>query len=75
MIYSKFGTELTLVSRTEDAGGRTSVQATSDGTADVREYPVADLKADDGMSEINDAVARLPRKVLQNNGGRRRRPR
>jgi hypothetical protein len=66
MIYSKFGSKLTLVTKTESTGGRVDVQATADGTTDVHEYNVTDLKADDGMKEINDAVAKLPLKVFEN---------
>ena len=72
MIYSKFGTELALVSKTASASGRVSVQATSGGTTDVREYDLSDLKADDGLTEVNAAVARLPFKVFENNVRRRR---
>jgi len=65
MIYSKFGSQLTLITKTE-RDGRISVQATADGTGDIHEYNVGDLKADDGMTEINAAVARLPLKVFEN---------
>lgn len=75
MIYSRFGTPLALVSKTQSAGGRVAVQATAGGTADTREYdPAADLTADDGRTEIDAAVAQLPLKVFENNGRRRRRP-
>ena len=74
MIYSKFGTQLALVSKVEGAGGRVRVQATVDGTPEVHEYELADLKADDGLTEINAAVAALPAKVFENRSGRRRRP-
>ena len=74
MIYSKFGTLLALVSKVEGAGGRVRVQATVDGTPEVHEYELADLKADDGLPEINAAVAALPAKVFENRGGRRRPP-
>ena len=73
MIYSKFGTTLELVSKIEGAGGRVRVQATVDGTPEVHEYDVKDLKADDGLSEINAAVAALPAKVIDNPTGKRRR--
>ena len=66
MIYSKFGSQLTLVSKTETEGGRVSVQASTDGTTDIHDYNVVDLKADDGMNEINAAVAKLPLKVFEN---------
>jgi hypothetical protein len=67
MIYSRFGTPLTLVSKIESDGGRVSVQATTDGTADIHDYNVADLKADDGMNEINAAVAKLPLRAVGTN--------
>jgi hypothetical protein len=73
MIYSKFGTELALVSKTENASG-VSVQATAEGTADIHEYNLADLTADDGQAEIKAAVAKLPLKVFENKSGRRRKP-
>ena len=74
MIYSRFGTALELVSKTESDGGQVSVQATTQGTADVHEYKLTDLTADDGSTEINAAVAKLPLKVFENNSGRRRKP-
>jgi hypothetical protein len=74
MIYSKFGTALALVSKTESASGGVSVQATADGTADIHEYNLADLTADDGQAEIKAAVAKLPLKVFENKSGRRRKP-
>ena len=48
MIYSRFGTVLTLVSKTESESGKVSVQATTEGSADLHEYHVGDLTADDG---------------------------
>lgn len=74
MIYSKFGTPFVLVSKTESAGGKVSVQATAEGMPDAHEYGLAELKADDGLTEINAAVAALPAKVFENRNGRRRRP-
>jgi hypothetical protein len=74
MIYSKFGTTLALVSKTESASGRVRVQATGDGEPEVHEYELTDLKADDGLTEINAAVAALPMKSFENLTGRRRRP-
>lgn len=65
MIYSKFGSLLTLVSKHQAGGGRLSIQATAGGTADIREYAVGELKADGGLAEIDDAVAKLPWKVLE----------
>jgi hypothetical protein len=74
MIYSKFGTALTLVSKTENASGQISVQATVDGTTDIHEYNPTDLKADDGLPEINAAVAKLPSQLFESKGQRRRKP-
>jgi hypothetical protein len=74
MIYSKFGTALALVSKTESAGGRVLVQAAANGSADLIEYVVTDLKADNGQTEINAAIAKLPLKVFENKSGRRRNP-
>ena len=74
MIYSRFGTALTLVSKRENASGQLSIQATVDGTTDLHEYNLADLKADDGQPEINAAVAKLPPQVFENKNARRRRP-
>jgi hypothetical protein len=74
MIYSKFGTLLALVSKTESTGGRIRVQATVDGTSEAHEYELTDLKADEGLTEINAAVAGLPMKVFENRSARRRRP-
>jgi hypothetical protein len=47
MIYSRFGTKLTPLSKRQDAGGHISIQA------------IADLTADNGLGEINDAVDKL----------------
>ena len=56
MIYGRFGTALTLVSKTENEIGPVSVQATTEGTADVHEYKLADLTADAGLTEINASL-------------------
>jgi hypothetical protein len=74
MIYSRFGTQLTLVSKTENDSGQVSVQATTEGSADPHEYNLTDLAADEGSHEINAAVAKLPLKVFENKSGRRRKP-
>lgn len=74
MIYSRFGTQLTLLSKIQTDGGQVSVQATAEGTADPHEYKLTDLTADAGSQEINAAVANLPLKVFENNRGRRRKP-
>ena len=60
MIYSRFGTKLTPLSKEQDASGRISIQVAIDGVTDLRHYPIADLKADNGMPEINEMVAKLP---------------
>jgi hypothetical protein len=73
MIYSKFGTAITLVSKTE-SDSVVTIQATSAGTTDTREYKLTDLKADNGVTEINAAIAKLPPKVFGNTTGRRRNP-
>jgi hypothetical protein len=72
MIFSKFGSKLNLVSKSEGAGGRVSVQGTADGSPDIREFAVADLKADEGLGEINRVIAQLPPKVVGGNVERRR---
>jgi len=64
VIYSKFGTILSPLSKSKDASGRLSVQATAGDTTDVREYQITDLKADEGLDEINETVAKLPLKVV-----------
>ena len=66
MLYSKFGSRLTPVSKSEDANGRITIQATAEDTTDVREYQITDLKADDGTAEINDVIQKLPAKVITN---------
>ena len=76
MIYSKFGTPLVLISKTESPGGRVMIQAAAVGNAaDIHEYAVADLKADNGISEINEAIAALQAKVFGNSDTRKRRRR
>ena len=67
MLYSRFGTKLTPISKEEDANGRISLQATAEGTVDIRNYAMNELKADDGMTEINAAVAKLPWRVVEKN--------
>lgn len=66
MLYSKFGSKLTPVSKSEDANRRIIVQATAEGATDVRDYQITDLKADDGSTEINEIVSKLPAKVIEN---------
>ena len=71
MIFSKFGCKLSLVSKSEDASGRVWVQGTADESPDIREF-AADLKADEGLGEINRAIAQLPPKVVGTKVERRR---
>ena len=66
MLYSKFGSRLIPISKSQDAQGRTIVQATAEGTTDVREYQISDLKADEGSAEINAVLEKLPAKVIEN---------
>ena len=72
MVYSKFGTPLSLISKTETSSGHVCVQATAEGSADVHEYRLGDLTADDGTSEITAAVAKLPPKILGDKSGHRK---
>jgi hypothetical protein len=65
VLYSKFGSKLTPISKCEDANGRITIQAQAEGAIDVRDYQIPDLKADDGSTEINDVIQRLPVKVIQ----------
>ena len=73
MIYSRFGTKLTPVSKEQDASGRVSIQVTTDETSGLRNYAVADLTADEGMTEINETVSKLPWKVVEPSVPRRSR--
>ena len=72
MIFSKFGSKLTPLSKSQDASGRVWVQATADDSPDIREYAAADLKADEGLGEINRALDQLPAKVVGSKVERRR---
>ena len=65
MIYSRFGTKLTPVSKEQDANGRVSIQVMAEGATDLRTYALADLQADDGMPEINEVVAKLPWRTVE----------
>jgi hypothetical protein len=71
MIYSRFGTKLTPVSKEQDASGRISIQVTVEGVTDVRSYAITELKADDGMPEINEAVSKLPWRIAETKTQRR----
>jgi len=73
MIYSRFGTKLTPVSKEQRADGRLLIQMSTEQTTDLRDYAIADLTADDGMPEINEVVAKLPWKVIESAAARRAR--
>jgi len=73
MIYSKFGSQITLLTKSQDREGRLSAQGTAEGSEAIREYGVGDLKADDGLSEIEDAIAKLPWKAVVKKAKRERR--
>jgi hypothetical protein len=60
MIYSRFGSKLTLVSKDEDAHGQLTVRATCEGMEGVRAYRRGEMTADGGNPEIDAAVADLP---------------
>jgi hypothetical protein len=60
MIYSRFGSKLTLISKGEDRDGQLSVQATCEGMEGVRTYGRSEMTADEGKTEIDAAVAKLP---------------
>jgi hypothetical protein len=72
MIYSRFGTKLTPLSKEQDQSGRITVQVAVEDAQGTRDYALADLTADDGMPEITEVVARLPWKVVEKKdaGGR-----
>ena len=75
MIYSRFGTKLTPLSKEQDASGHLSIHVTVEDADGTRRYAITDLTADDGMPEINDLLARLPWKVLEKKEPRRPRHR
>lgn len=60
MIYSRFGTKLTLISKDNDASGELMIQATCDGMEGVRTYRRNEMTADNGHTEIDAAIAKLP---------------
>ena len=63
MIYSRFGTQLTLKSKSEDSSGQVLIHAMCAGMEEIREYHRADLTADNGPREIDAAIAKLPARV------------
>ena len=60
MIYSRFGSKLTLVGKDEGADGQLLVHATCEGMEGVRTYRRVEMTADGGNPEIDAAVAELP---------------
>ena len=72
MIFSKFGSKLTLVSKRDDGSGRVWVQGRAEGSTDIREFAADELKADDGLAEVDRAVAQLPPKAVGSKVERRR---
>jgi len=73
MIYSRFGTKLTPLSKEQDASGRITIQVAVEDADGTRDYALNDLTADDGMPEITDVVTRLPWKVMPKKEPRRSR--
>jgi hypothetical protein len=60
MIYSRFGTKLTLISKDTDNAGELCVKATCEGMEGERTYRRNEMTADDGNPEIDAAIAKLP---------------
>jgi hypothetical protein len=67
MLYSRFGTKLTPLSKERDASGTISLQATAEGMDGIRTYAMNELMADDGMPEINETLEILPWRVVEKN--------
>lgn len=65
MIYSRFGTVLTLLSKVRQDDGQVAVQASALGTPVIRDYRLGDMMADEGATEIDAAIAGLPWRVIQ----------
>ena len=63
MIFSRFGTPITPISKSEDAAGQICIHATCPGMEGPREYRRADLVADKGNPEIDALIATLPWKA------------
>ena len=65
MIYTRFGSKLTLIDKHQDGNGRLSILAIAEGAAEAREYSIGDFTADEGLTEIDEAVAKLPCRVAK----------
>lgn len=58
-IYTRFGTPVTINDVSVDEQGTQWVKVTNhfdDGTTNEREYPIWELRADGGISEIHDEI-------------------
>jgi len=71
VIYSRFGSLLTLVSKQQGIDGRVTIQARAGDTPEIRQYNAGDMKADGGMAEIDQAIANLPWKVVEGKKAKR----
>jgi hypothetical protein len=65
VIYSRFGSRLTLIDKHQDGNGRLFIYAIAEGAAEPREYSIGDFTADEGLKEIGEAVAKLPCRVVE----------
>ena len=72
MIYTRFGSKLTLIDKHQDGNGRLSVYAIAEGAAEAREYSAGDFTADAGLAEINEAIAKLPLRAVEKKTNRGR---
>jgi hypothetical protein len=63
--------KLTPVSKEQDTIGRISILASAEEMEGLRNYAVPDLKADDGLPEINDTIDKLPWKIIEKKPQRR----
>jgi hypothetical protein len=70
VIYTRFGSKLTLIDKHQGSNGRLSIHAIAEGATEVREYSVGDFTADEGLTEINEAVAKLSWRVAEKKVGR-----
>jgi hypothetical protein len=72
MIVSKLGTPVELVSREDRRGWVFAKFTWTDGTTDIREIHVYDLKAPGGLTEIEEAMRHLPghQTIMRSRGDR-----
>ena len=64
MIYSRFGSKLTLIEKHQEGNGRLCIYAIAEGAVEAREYSIGDFTADEGLTEINAAIAKLPCRIV-----------